>query len=187
MSKDQLQNLTLKDEQLFELCKAQDAKAQEQLYRQHANAMFRLCHRYMKDEHMSEEAMIQGFYKVLTKIDSFEWRGAASFVGWIKRIMVNECLMLIRKKKSNQTGTEEEMMLIANDDFAENGILAEQIHQMIAQLPDGYRTVFNLYVIEGYSHKEIAEKLGVQESTSKSQLSKARGLLKKWVKNLDML
>ena len=79
------------------------------------------------------------------------------------------------------------MMLVPNEDFAENGILAEQIHQMIAQLPDGYRTVFNLYVIEGYSHKEIADKLGVQESTSKSQLSKARALLKKWVKNLDML
>jgi RNA polymerase sigma-70 factor (ECF subfamily) len=177
----------LKDEQLFRLCKAQDAKAQEQLYRQHATAMFRLCHRYLKDEHLSEEAMIQGFYKVFTKIEGFEWRGVASFIGWIKRIMVNECLMLLRKQKNNPTGSEEEMMLVSHDDTAENGILAEQIHQRIAELPDGYRTVFNLYVIEGYSHKEIAKKLGIQESTSKSQLSKARGLLKKWVKNLDML
>lgn len=136
---------------------------------------------------MSEEAMIQGFYKVLTKIESFEWRGASSFIGWIKRIMVNECLMLLRKQKNIQSGSEAEMSIIPNTDFAENGILAEQIHQMIAELPEGYRTVFNLYVIEGYSHKEIADKLGVQESTSKSQLSKARGLLKKWVKNLDML
>ncbi len=187
MSNNQHHNLTLKDEQLFELCRQNDAKAQEVLYRTHANAMFRLCHRYMKDEHLSEEAMIQGFYKVLTKVDTFEWRGPASFVGWIKRIMVNECLMLLRKQKHQASGTEDEMLLVANQDFAENGLLAEQVHQMVSMLPAGYRTVFNLYVIEGYSHKEIAQKLGVQESTSKSQLSKARNLLRKWVTKLDML
>lgn len=187
MSKDHHHHLTLKDEQLFELCKARDPQAQEILYKQQANAMFRLCHRYMKDEHLAEEAMIQGFYKVLTKIEIFDWRGPAAFKGWIKRIMVNECLMLLRKQKALHASHEEDMQFIPNTDFAENGILAEQVHQLIAELPDGYRTVFNLYVIEGYSHKEIAERLGIQESTSKSQLSKARGLLKKWVKNLDML
>ncbi|MEM8894000.1 MAG: sigma-70 family RNA polymerase sigma factor [Bacteroidota bacterium] len=187
MSNNQHQDLTLNDEQLFELCRQNDVKAQEALYRKHANAMFRLCHRYMKDDHLSEEAMIQGFYKVLTKVDTFQWRGPASFVAWIKRIMVNESLMLLRKQKQHTTSNEDEMMMIANQDYAENGLLAEQVHQMVAMLPAGYRTVFNLYIIEGYSHKEIAQKLGVQESTSKSQLSKARNLLKKWVTKLDML
>ncbi len=175
------------DHQLFEGCKQNDQRAQRALYDRYAVMMLHLCQRYLKDETLAEEAMISGFQKILTNVDQFEWRSPAAFIGWMRRIMANESLMLLRKQK-RLAGKEELNHQITDDSYgAAENIHAEGIYKLVNQLPDGYRTVFNLYVVEGYSHKEIAEKLNIQENTSKSQLSKARAQLKKWIKNLDML
>jgi RNA polymerase sigma factor (sigma-70 family) len=175
----------LKEEELFLLCQRQDPKAQEYLYDKYSLGLMKLCFRYLKDEYEAEEALVKGFYKVFTSVKKVEWRGKGAFSSWIKRVMVNECLMAIRKNKIKSTVDLGDLRL-SNNDYAENGLLEEELYKIIAELPDGYRTVFNLYVVEGYNHREIGEMLEIQESTSKSQLSKARKHLKNRIKELNM-
>lgn len=138
----------------------------------------RLCFRYVRDEFEAEEALIKGFTKVFAKIDTFEFRGEGSLEGWMKRIMINECLMFLRKNNNFNLVPSTEAHFIEADAPIDSQLAAEEIYALLVELPTGYRTVFNLYVIEGYSHKEIAEQLGVSENTSKSQLNKARNSLK---------
>jgi len=135
--------------------------------------MFALCRRYIGKVDAAEDVLICGFTKVFQKIDQF--KGEGSFEGWIRRIMVNEALSHIRKNKS--------MYLEVEIEYAERepdfGLLAgqleaEDLQKLIDKLPGGYKTVFNLYAIEGFSHKEIGDQLGISENTSKSQLSRAR-------------
>ncbi|MEO9967793.1 MAG: sigma-70 family RNA polymerase sigma factor [Reichenbachiella sp.] len=173
------QNIILDDSQLTDLCKAGDSMAQKALYEKYANKMMRTCLRYLNDEMEAEDAMIDGFMKVYSKIDTFEFRGKGSLEGWIKRIMVNESLMLLRKRKMDQVELDKVHHLSSGRENAESQLMEETIVNVIQDLPNGYRTVFNMYVIEGYSHKEIGEKLNISENTSKSQLSKARASLSK--------
>lgn len=134
----------------------------------------------------AEDVVTEGFVKVFSKINTFEYRGARSFEGWIKRIMVNESLMALRKKKHVQVDIDNfvdiESGLMTGSQLEYNEII-----KVIHKLPKGYRTVFNMYVIEGYSHKEIANKLQISENTSKSQLSKARASLLKSLKKIDII
>lgn len=146
--------------------------------------MLSLCGRYLPDEFEAEEAMIEGFMKVFDRIAQFKMEG--SFEGWIRRIMVNESLMYLRSKKAagwqaayDDVEYEVEPVAAATD------LEADELHRLVQQLPTGYRTVFNLYAIEGYNHAEIAESLGISESTSKSQLHRARGLLQEWVEKIE--
>jgi len=166
------------EEQLIRQCRKNNAAAQEKLYRQYASRMLALCRRYVSDRDQAEEIMILGFTKVFRKLDQFEFKG--SFEGWIRRIMVNESLTFIRKNKNMYLEVDIEQ---ANrePDYArlDDHLQAADLLKLIDQLPTGYRTVFNLYVIEGYSHKEIADRLKISENTSKSQLSRARTLLQK--------
>ena len=140
--------------------------------------MLGLCRRYIKDGNEAESVMITGFLKVFDKIDQFS--GEGSFEGWIRRIMVNESLLYIRKNKGMYIEVDIEYAdLEPNYELASGQLQADDLLKMVNSLPVGYRTVFNMYAIEGYSHKEIADKLQVSENTSKSQLSRARKMLQK--------
>ena len=173
----QIQKSTLETE-LIIACKKQNAKAQRALYDKHASHMLGLCKRYIKGEMEAEDVMIKGFMKVFTKIDLFAGKG--SFEGWMKRIMINEALGYIRKNKSMYLEMEIEAADKEPDfDTLSTELEAMDLLKMVNGLPSGYRTIFNLYAIEGYSHKEIAELLGISENTSKSQLSRARMHLQK--------
>lgn len=165
---------------LIKGCRKGKRQAQQQVYEQYSPKMFAVCLRYVRHQFDAEEVMTNGFLKVFNKIDQFKEEG--SFEGWIRRIMVNEALNHLRKNKMQQSEVDiENTREIAEYAEAESNLNAEDLMKCVNQLPDGYRTVFNLYAIEGYSHKEIAEQLGISVNTSKSQLSRARVLLQKYV------
>ncbi|GET45648.1 DNA-directed RNA polymerase sigma-70 factor [Capnocytophaga felis] len=144
--------------------------------------MLGVCRRYIKDIHLSEDVMITGFVKIFSNLKNFSFQG--SFEGWIRRIITNECISFLRSEKqlfyTEETYYSEEIHDEINQQFS-----VEEIQKLIDSLPDGYRVVFNLYVIEGYKHSEIAQMLGISEGTSKSQLSHARKLLKKQITLLN--
>ena len=135
--------------------------------------MFSVCRRYVMQLQEAEDILVCGFTKVFQKLDQF--KGQGSFEGWVRRIMVNEALTFIRRNKSMYLEVEIEKAS-REPDFHKlsDQLEVEDLEKMIDRLPMGYKTVFNLYAIEGFSHKEIAEKLGISENTSKSQLSRAR-------------
>lgn len=140
--------------------------------------MLGLCARYVRDQFEAEDIMIKGFVKAFQKMD--QYTGEGSFEGWLRRIMVNESLSFLRSYKNLLMAVQIETAEREMDYQAlESHLEAEDLMTMINSLPDGYRTVFNLYAIEGYSHKEIAESLGITEGASKSQLSRARAHLKR--------
>ncbi len=153
--------------------------------------MFAICKRYLSDAFEAEDAMINGFMKVYDHIRQYE--GSGSFEGWMKRIMVNESLSMIRKKKVMHVELDQaEIHGEVSYDAISSTLQADELMKMVEALPIGYRTVFNLYAIEGYNHKEIADMLSVTEGTSKSQLSRARmllqqALLKQDTKNQNLL
>jgi RNA polymerase sigma factor (sigma-70 family) len=149
-------------------------EAQEQLFAQHSPKMLGVCRQYVKDLHHAEDLMLQGFLKVFTNLQKFKNEG--SFEGWIRRIMVNTCLSYLRKKNLVDLSDEEYVFNDAATESLENTSL-EDIQKLIDKLPNGYKMVFNLFAIEGYKHSEIAAQLDISESTSKSQLFKARKLL----------
>jgi len=177
----------LDDRRLTEMCQANDAFGQRTMYDRYVNTMCRLCMRYLADDMEAEDAMITGFVKVFSKIGTFEYRGKGSLEGWLKRIMVNECLMVIRRKKHEIIGIDKVSNYLHASTNLDTSLFAEEIIETIQRLPQGYRTVFNMYVIEGYNHKEIGHKLGINENTSKSQLSKARNSLRKSLTKLGVL
>lgn len=173
----------MNEELLIIHCKENNRLSQKQLYEKYANKMFRLCYRYINNQHDAEDVMITGFFKVFNHIDKFEYHNFQSFEKWIKTIMINECLMWIRKKKKNQIVSIENVYNLQLNDPNVNFHVIEKIdpeavYQIVANMPLGYRTIFNLFEIEGYSHKEIAEKLGISVNTSMSQLNRAKTYLK---------
>lgn len=146
------------------------------LYERFAPKMLGVCFRYIHDRTEAEHVMIGGMVKVFEKL--VQYQGEGSFEGWVRRIMVNESLMYIRKHKNMSLEVEVDKAEFEPDYHAlENSLEAADLLGLIAGLPVGYRTVFNLYAIEGYNHKEIAEMLDINENTSKSQLSRARKYL----------
>lgn len=153
---------------------ANNREAQQQLFAQHSPKMLGVCRQYVKDLHHAEDLMLQGFLKVFTNLQKFKYEG--SFEGWIRRIMVNTCLSYLRKKNVIDLSDEDYVFNDAATESLENTSV-EDIQKLIDLLPEGYKMVFNLFAIEGYKHSEIAKELGISESTSKSQLFKARKLL----------
>lgn len=135
-----------------------------------------VCRQYLRDNDLAEEVMLNGFFKVFTKIDTYSGQG--SFEGWIRRIMVNESLSVLRRQKKlffkDESVIENSLEHSAEID---SELEVEEIQKLIDALPDGYKTVFVLYVVDGYKHSEISELLQISEGTSKSQLSKARSML----------
>lgn len=171
------------ENEIIEGCRQGDRKAQKALYDKHSPKMFGVCLRYMKSREEAEDIMIHGLFKVMTKIDKYGGNG--SFEGWIRRIMVNECLMQLRKRDILKFSAEIHPNLDHADALTmEDQLIAEDLLKLLEMLPSGYRTVFNLYVLEGYKHREIAELLGISINTSKSQLILARKRLESLVLKL---
>jgi len=168
------------DADLIAACLRGDPRAQRQLYNQFAGLMLTVCRRYLKRQEDAEEALLLGFAKVFRALPTFRQEG--SFEGWVRRIMVNEALMELRRREPLHLSFEDFAQpenLASTPATADTQLQAEELMALLQELPVGYRTVFNLYALEGYSHAEIAEALGISEGTSKSQLSKARALLQR--------
>lgn len=163
-------------------CINADGQAQETLYKTFAPTMFAICLRYSADYPQAEDILQEGFIKVFQNIHRFRHEG--SFEGWLKRIFINTSLEWIRKHSAMNKMLDIEFFkeeIIEEDAFHE--LSKNDLLRLIQSLSPGYRTVFNLFAIEGYSHKEIASMLGISEGTSKSQFSRARFLLQKMVIN----
>ncbi|HBH23962.1 MAG TPA: RNA polymerase subunit sigma-70 [Cytophagales bacterium] len=169
---------SVQENEWIDACLKNDRKAQRALYERYAPKMLGICARYIRDRSEAEDVMIKGFMRVFEKLETYQGKG--SFEGWICRIMVNEALGYLRKNKSMYLEVEIEKAEREPDlNKIDQMMQAGDIIKIINELPVGYRTVFNMYAIEGYSHKEIGEMLGISENTSKSQLSRARMLLQK--------
>jgi len=169
--------LMMTDDELIEQCLKNDHKAQKALFDKFSRKMMSVCMRYASDIELAEDWLQDGFIKVFSNLSKF--KGEGSFEGWIRRTMVNTCLDHIRKSNRLQIDADiSEAEYLAGDEEKSVGKLrVEELMTLIENMPVGYRTVFNMFAIEGYSHQEIAEQLGVTESTSKTQFRKARTYL----------
>jgi len=174
-------NQNIIETDLIHGCLRGDRRMQEELYRRFSPRMYAVCLRYAGNAEEAEDILQEGFIKIFKKLDSF--RSEGSFEGWIRRIFVNTAIEHFRRKRYLQPVTEKEENTIEGKYISILDELAEQdILSLVQQLSPGYRTVFNMYVVEGYTHKEIADLLGISEGTSKSQLSRAKVILQEMVK-----
>ena len=179
MTPERNQNITEID--LLRGCIEGNRRMQEELYQRFSPKMFAVCLRYAGNAEEAEDILQEGFIKIFKKLDSF--RSEGSFEGWVRRIFVNTAIEHFRRKRYLMPVTEKEENTIEGkyisvlDELAEKDILA-----LVQELSPGYRTVFNMYVVEGYTHKEIADLLGISEGTSKSQLSRAKVILQDMVR-----
>ena len=172
------------ESQLIIACKKQDRNAQRVLYNRYAPTMYAVCLRYCKEEETAHDLLHDGFIRAFTQIGSYKGKG--SFEGWLRRIFVNLALEDYRKKKQYLRFLEEygvhkvtEQEMLKDDPLEIEGVSREDLMQMIRDLPTGYRTVFNLLIFENMTHREVAEKLGIQEAASRSQFFRAKNLLRK--------
>lgn len=140
--------------------------------------MMGVCLRYMRNQEDAEDVLLEGFYKVFKNLKNFNYESEVAFFGWVKRIMVNEALMKLRKNKDIQTLSINEEINEEIDTTPLEELNADYLLSLIQSIPVGYRTVFNLFEIEGYSHEEIAQRLEISVGTSKSQLFKAKKMLR---------
>jgi RNA polymerase sigma factor (sigma-70 family) len=174
-------NHNIEENDLIKGCIDGDRRMQEELYKKFSAKMYAVCMRYASNTDEAQDILQDGFIKVFKKLESF--RSEGSFEGWVRRIFVNTAIEHFRRKKYVQPVTEKEENTIEGkyvsvlDNLAEKDIL-----ELVSQISPGYRTVFNMYVVEGYSHKEIGDMLGISEGTSKSQLSRAKSILQDLVK-----
>lgn len=165
----------LTEQELIEGCRKNDRAAQRALYDRYCRKMMVLCLRYSKTTAEAEDILQEGFVKVFNAIANF--RQEAKLETWITRIMVNTALNVQRKKLYLYPMVDVEELELPENEISISGIHFKQLLEMIQSLPQGCQIVFNLFAIEGYSHKEIAEQLGISEGTSKSQLARAKSLL----------
>ncbi len=176
-------NLHQEENELIRSAVESNRQAQQKIYTQFSPKMLSVCRQYIKDIHQAEDTMITAFMKVFTNLKHFQQKG--SFEGWIRRIMVNECISFIRVQKKFKY-IEEEDYFEESFNPIESQFSVADIQFLIDSLPDGYKIVFNLYAIEGYKHQEIASMLGINEGTSKSQLSHARKMLQEQINKLKI-
>lgn len=172
------------EKELIKNCVKKDRKSQNLLYAKFAPTLFGVCRRYIKEPNDAEDVLINSFTKIFTKLQQYDSKG--SFEGWMKKIAVNEALMFLRKKKIQFSGELNENI---SESFQNIDALIMEDHllNMLNRLPAGYRTVFNLFAIEGYKHDEIAKKLNISINTSKSQLLKARKKLKEYLTEFELV
>ena len=181
------------EEDLIRKAIARDISAIEALYDRHAPALLSVCFRYCGNRDDAEDILHDGFIKIIQKINTFKVRSEGSLEAWMRRIMVNTALNFLRDRMKEKAFIDIDPILDKIDMHDEEDVDPEAVYlqverekimEMICELPAGYRTVFNLYVFEQYGHREIAELLRCSENTSKSQLSKARALLRKKMNQL---
>ena len=174
------------DQDLIKKCIDNNPKAQKELYDRLASKMMGVAYRYANNQEEAKDILQDAFIKVFGRIGSFKKEG--SLEGWIRRIVVNAALDNIRKRKKDKQNVSltEAEHLASNKDYIIENLSAEDLLQMLKTIPIGYRTVFNLYAIEGYSHKEIADSLGITENTSKSQYSRAKAFLRNLLEQYEI-
>jgi RNA polymerase sigma factor (sigma-70 family) len=176
----------LTEKELISGCIKHDAKCQRMIFDQYAGILMAICHRYSCDQAEAEDMLQETFIRAFTYIDQYKFQG--SLEGWLKRITVNASLKVLQNKKIHFTEIREDHEIFhATDADSISNLSEDELLKLISKLPDGYRVVFNLYVMEGYDHDEIAEMLNIKTATSRSQLSKARALLKEQIKSLQKI
>lgn len=172
-------NHIVSESDLIKGCIAKDRKMQELLYRRYSPKMYAVCLRYSNNSDDAQDLLQDGFVKVFKSLENY--RGDGSFEGWMRRIFVNTSIAYFRRALTVTPITETQETTIENDEWdALDNFAEKDIIKLIQQLSPGYRQVFNMYVIEGYSHKEISEIMGIGEGTSKSQLARAKKALREW-------
>lgn len=173
-----MKELILNEKELINQCIDENRNAQESLFNQYYNELYLIAMRYLSDHHDAEDVIIQSFTKVFKNLNKFKYNGPGSLGKWVRTILINEAIRSLKKRRLIEFNKDIRHLELEHADA--NGLQqmqADDIIRMIEKLPTGYRTVFNLFVVEGFSHKEIAEMLGISENTSKTQLKKARGHL----------
>jgi RNA polymerase sigma factor (sigma-70 family) len=163
-------------DELIIQCKKQDAKAQGELYKRYSGILFSICLRYSPNYTEAEDSLQDSFLTIFKKVDQFKGKG--SFEGWIKRITVNTVLQKYRKKRVFDIAREDQIADEIEVEVEDDGIPLDFLLKIIQELPDRYRLVFTMYVMDGYAHKEIAKMLGISDGTSKSNLARGRMILK---------
>ena len=174
-----------RQKQLIEGCKKNKRKARNELYKLYANSLLGICLRYTRNRSEAEDVLHDAFIKIYTKIDQYS--GAGSFEGWMKRITTNTAIQYLRERARRDSKIQDKEVehidaMVDEQDEEMPQIPAKELMQMIQALPDGYRMVFNLYLFEEMSHKEIAQLMDISESTSKSQYFRAKQYLRKEIK-----
>ena len=164
----------LEKSEILKRAKKGKIDAQEQLYQQYSVMLYVLCLRYARDRSEANDILQEGFITIFKDLNQYNGKG--DLAAWMRKVMVNTALQYIRKWKKdwNWENSEDHLLNLEVDESAHSNLNIEEMTKIIQQLPMGYRVVFNMYVIEGYSHKEIASKLDISESTSKSQLHRAK-------------
>jgi RNA polymerase sigma factor (sigma-70 family) len=175
-------NQNIQDTDLISGCLVGDRRSQKELYDKFSAKMYAVCMRYMGNADDAQDILQDGFIKVFKNLEKF--RGEGSFEGWIRRIMANTAIEQLRKKKLNFSTADKEEQLEYKAPGAVDNLSEKDLLKIVSELSPGYRTVFNMYVVEGYGHKDIGDILGISEGTSKSQLARARMILQEKVKNL---
>ena len=176
----------MSDEEMLEGCKANREQAQKYLFDRYSRVMMGVCLRYADSHEEAQDIVQDAFIKVFKKIGTFSGKG--SLEGWIRRIMVNTSLDYLRSIKNERfnVSVDDVQFKLKENEVVVDSLQAEDLLKIIQTLPTGYRTVFNMYAIEGYSHKEIADQLDISENTSKSQYSRARSLLQKKLEEVNI-
>lgn len=173
----------MSEAELIKRCGKGSVSAQHHLYELFADQLFRVAFRYVRDQSEAEDITIVSFTKIFDRIFKFENRHEGSLFAWMRKIVVNEALMVLRKRHNFNLVEALDDSIPVPDLSAFQHLDAEYIYTLLLELPPGYRTVFSLYVIEGYDHQEIGEMLGISANTSRTQLFKAKTVLKKKIEN----
>lgn len=166
----------------MEACKSNDRRAQHRLYKLYSQAMYNICFRMLGNDSDAEDVLQNAFIDVFTKLHMFRFE--SSIGAWIKRIVVNQCINFLKKRKLDLVPLEDREPFLADpqlETLSDPFLQVDTIKSMIPQLPEGYRVIFTLYLLEGYDHVEISEILGISVSTSKSQLNRAKAKLRKLI------
>lgn len=169
------------DEELIKGCMRQDPLCQSQLYQKYSRRLMTVCLRYAHTNFEAEDVFHEAFIKVFANLHKYEGKG--SFEGWMRHIFVNTAITAFHKNRKHQASAELTQVpeATSNEVDALSSLTADEIMALVQRLPPGYRIVFNMYVVDGFSHKEIGEMLNISEGTSKSQLARAKQFLKRWI------
>ena len=171
--------------ELVERIRQKDQRAMSQLYQMYIGELSSVCYRYVPSGEDAKDVLQNSFVKIFTSLPTIDYRSEEALRGWMRRIVVNEALLFLRERRKLHFEPIMSQTTIPDDEEPESEwILPDVLHRLVSELPDGYRTVLNLYVFEGYSHRQIAELLGITESTSASQLYFAKRLLARRIKEL---
>lgn len=164
---------------IVEKCKNGNRQAQFELYKLYSKAMYNVCLRMVKSELDAEDILQNSFVDIFTKLDTFQFQ--SSIGAWIKRIVLNNCINFLKRNRVHFEELDERFTNLKEEERSDDeqvGLTVERVNRALFELPDGYRVVFSLYMLEGYDHKEIAEILNITEATSKSQFSRAKSKLR---------